>query len=89
MDNLIPVVAIDGLDEAILGTCVLVGYIEVIAYDFYKIVELFGEYGYSEERTREWANAIQELPLEDRKPIFIYTDTELKKEIHGQRSTTH
>ena len=89
MEDEIPVIALDGLDEAIIGTCVIYGDIEVIAYDFYKIVELFSAHGFDEEHTREWASTIEALPHDDKKPVFIYSDQSLKREIYEQRSTLH
>ena len=86
MEDEIPVIA---LDEAILGTCVIYGDIEVIAYDFYKIVELFSKHGFDEEHTRDWVSTIEALPHDDKKPVFVYSDQSLKREIYDQRSTLH
>lgn len=89
MDDLIPVIALDGLDDAILGTCVIYGGIEVIAYDFCKVVELFSKHGFDEEHTRDWASTIEAMPHDDKKPVFVYSDQTLKRDIYEQRSTTH
>jgi hypothetical protein len=68
----IEVVAIDGLDDAIIGSTVRNGR-EVLAYDYEKAVEIIVAAGHSQEFAEEW---VAELSYEefDGAPAFVYFD---------------
>ena len=83
------VIAFDGLDEAILGTCSRGSEGEVVAYDFNKVVELFENMGWSEEMIEEWLSTMAESIPEEAFPVFVYLDDTVKNEIAACRGTTH
>lgn len=68
----IEVVAITGLDGAIIGTA-LRGAREVLAYDFSKTVDILLYQGYSEREAEDYVAGLAEKEF-DGAPIFIYID---------------
>ncbi|WP_291812695.1 hypothetical protein [Limnobacter sp.] len=83
------VVAFDGLDEAILGTCSRGYDAEVVAYDFNKVVELFKEMGWTEDEVDEWIQEMTKSIPEEIFPIFVYLDDSVKTDIQVGRGGVH
>ena len=83
------VVAFDGLDDAIIGTCSRGNDNEVVAYDFNKVVELFGDMGWSEDDIEEWiAYVVEQIPNQQL-PVFVYLDDTVSKDIQSERGSIH
>tara|TARA_R100001377_G_scaffold69191_1_gene44482 strand:+ start:1585 stop:1857 length:273 start_codon:yes stop_codon:yes gene_type:complete len=72
----IEVVAITGLDSAIIGTAVRNSR-EVLAYDFGKTIDILLHQGYSEQDAEEYVAELADKEF-DGAPIFIYIDDEPK-----------
>lgn len=83
------VVAFDGLDDAIIGTCSRGNDNEVVAYDFNKVVELFGDMGWSEDDIEEWIAYVAEQIPQQQLPVFVYLDDTVSKDIQSERGTVH
>lgn len=83
------VVAFDGLDDAILGTCSRGYDAEVVAYDFNKVVELFNEMGWTEDEVDEWIKEMTKTIPEEIFPIFVYLDDSVKTDIQANRGGVH
>ena len=66
----IELIAVHGLDNAIVGTCVTRGH-EALCYNFDKCVEVITEQGYPEE---EAALFVQSLAVSDVEgaPVFVH-----------------
>lgn len=83
------VVAFDGLDDAILGTCSRGHDAEVVAYDFNKVVELFSEMGWTIDEVDTWIHEMTESIPEEYFPIFVYLDDSVKTDIQVGRGGVH
>ena len=70
--DLIEVVAVEGLEDAVLGTAVR-GSCEVLAYDYHKAVTIFLSYGKTIEDIEEYIASIASEEFEGA-PIFVYLD---------------
>jgi hypothetical protein len=68
----IEVVAIDGLDAAIIGSTVRNGR-EVLAYNYDKAIAIIIANGYSEEYAEEWIAEVSSHDF-DGAPAFVYFD---------------
>ncbi len=68
----VEVVAIDGLDAAIIGTTVR-GTREVLAYDYDKAVEILMDHGYTQESAEDWIKEVTSAEF-DGAPTFVYLD---------------
>jgi len=75
----IEVVAIQGLDAAIIGTAERDG-IEVLAYDYDKAFLLVVQEGYSEESAEKYLAKMMATVFEG-SPVFIYLDND--QEFYG------
>lgn len=83
------VIAFDGLDDAILGTCSRGYDSEVVAYDFNKVVLLFKDMGWTEDEVDAWVQQMTESIPEDMFPIFVYLDESVKTDIATNRGGLH
>ena len=85
----IEVVAIDGLDAAIIGTTMRDGR-EVLAYNYDLAVITIIDKGHSKEYAEEWIADVAEENF-DGAPVFVYMDND--PEFYGSsssaRSTVH
>jgi dihydroxyacetone kinase DhaKLM complex PTS-EIIA-like component DhaM len=70
----IEVVAIQGLDSAIIGTAIRDGQ-EVLAYDFEKTVEILLDRGSSMEEAEEYVTDLAQRQFVGA-PVFIYVDND-------------
>jgi len=70
----IEVVAIAGLDDAIIGTAMRGGR-EVLAYDFEKTVDIMLERGSSPSEAEDYVSDLASRDFEGA-PVFIYLDNE-------------
>ena len=68
----IEVVAIDGLDAAIIGSTVRNGR-EVLAYNYDKAIAIIIANGHSEEYAEEWIAEVSSHEF-DGAPAFVYFD---------------
>lgn len=68
----IEVVAIEGLDAAIIGSTVRNGR-EVLAYNYDKAVAIIRAAGHSEEYAEEWIAEVSSKEF-DGAPAFVYLD---------------
>ena len=75
----IEVVALEGLDEAIIGSTVRNGR-EVLAYNYDKAVSLSVSKGHSEEYAEEWIAEVSSREF-DGAPAFVYFDND--QEFYG------
>ena len=75
----IEVVAIEGLDEAIIGSTVRNGR-EVLAYNYDKAVSIIVSKGHSEEYAEEWIAEVSSREF-DGAPAFVYFDN--NQEFYG------
>lgn len=75
----IEVVAIDGLDAAIIGSTVRNGR-EVLAYDYDKAIAIIIAQGYSEEYAEQWIAEVSTREF-DGAPAFVYFDND--QEFYG------
>jgi uncharacterized protein YecE (DUF72 family) len=75
----IEVVAIDGLDAAIIGSTVRNGR-EVLAYDYDKAIAIIIAQGYSEEYAEQWIADVSSKEF-DGAPAFVYFDND--QEFYG------
>ena len=75
----IEVIAIEGLDAAIIGSTLRNGR-EVLAYDIDKAVEILVSHGYSAEYAEEWIEEMCSNEFEG-SPAFVYVNEE--PEFHG------
>lgn len=83
------VVALDGLDSAIIGTANLMQGGEVVAYDFNMVVELFESMDWDEEEFGEWWELMSENIPPDSYPVFVNLDDSVRYEIAAQRNGCH
>ena len=81
------VIAFDGLDSAIIGTCNTAEGREVIAYDYRKVVECFESMDCSFNKDFEewWRDMTDSIPTEAI-PVFVNLDYTVRDEILAQRS---
>jgi len=81
------VIAFDGLDSAIIGTCNTAEGREVIAYDYRKVVECFESMDCSFNKDFEewWRDMTDSIPAEAI-PVFVNLDYTVRDEILAQRS---
>ena len=70
--DLIEVVAVEGLESAVLGTAIR-GSREVLAYDYHKAVTIFLSYGKTIEDIEEYIASVAAQEFEGA-PIFVYLD---------------
>ncbi len=89
MTNAAQVIALDGLDDAIIGTCNQMGGGEVIAYDYNKVVELFESMDWDEDEFGEWWDIMSESIPPDAYPVFVNLDDSVRYEIAAQRNGCH
>jgi len=75
----IEVLALSGLDEAIIGSTVRDGR-EVLAYNYDKAVEIIIKAGHSEEYAEEWIAEVSSRDFEGA-PAFVYVDN--NQEFYG------
>jgi hypothetical protein len=75
----IEVVAIDGLDAAIIGSTVRNGR-EVLAYNYDKAIAIIISKGHSEEYAEEWIAEVSSQEF-DGAPAFVYFDDD--QEFYG------
>ena len=75
----IEVIAIEGLDDAIIGSTVRNGR-EVLAYDIDKAVGILVSAGYPAERAEDWITEMCSNEF-DGSPAFVYVNEE--PEFHG------
>jgi len=75
----IEVVAIDGLDAAIIGSTVRDGR-EVLAYNYDKAVAIIISAGHSQEYAEEWVADVASREI-DGAPAFVYLDDH--QELYG------
>lgn len=77
----IEVLAIEGLDAAIIGTTVINGR-EVLAYNYDVAVAIIAAAGHTEEYAAEWVAEMSSRDV-DGAPAFIYVDK--NQEIYGPK----
>ena len=70
--DLIEVLSVEGLDEAVLGTAIR-GSREVLAYDYHKAVAIFLSHGRTAEDIEEYIASVASQEFEGA-PIFVYLD---------------
>ena len=70
----IEVVAIQGLDAAIIGSTLRNG-VEVLAYDYDKAVDLLMSSGYSEKNAEDFIAEVSETEFQGA-PAFVYLDND-------------
>ena len=75
------VVALDGLDSAIIGTANLMQGGEVVAYDF--------NMDWSKEDFIDWWEDVSDSLPDDCLPVFINLDNSVRDEIAAQRNGNH
>jgi|TARA_B110000977_G_scaffold6048_1_gene8517 hypothetical protein len=80
----IEVVAISGLDGAILGSAVINGR-EVLAYDFDKAIGIILACGHTEEYAYDYLTEVSEKKVEGG-PVFVYLDND--DEFYGSATPT-
>ena len=78
----IEVIAIDGLDNAIIGSTVRNGR-EVLAYNYDKALTIIISNGHSEEYAEEWIADVASREV-DGAPAFVYLDDH--QELYGSSS---
>ena len=78
----IEVLAIEGLDDAIIGSTIRNGR-EVLAYNYDKAVNLIIAAGHSKEYAEEWIAEVSSKEF-DGAPAFIYVDN--NQEFYGPSS---
>jgi len=78
----IEVLAIEGLDDAIIGSTIRNGR-EVLAYNYDKAVDIIKAAGHSEEYAEEWIAEVSSKEF-DGAPAFIYVDN--NQEFYGPSS---
>ena len=83
------VVALDGLDSAIIGTANLMQGGEVVAYDFNMVVELIESMDWSKEDFIDWWEDVSDSLPDDCLPVFINLDNSVRDEIAAQRNGNH
>ena len=80
------VVALDGLDDAIIGTCSRGGDdTEVVAYDFSKVITAFEDLGWTDEEIGEWMIELKEAIPPHSMPVFVYLDETVANDIRAQK----
>ena len=89
MTHATQVVALDGLDDAIIGTCNQLGGGEVVAYDYGKVVALFESMDWNEDEFEEWWEVMSENIPPDSYPVFVNLDDSVRYEIAAQRNGCH
>lgn len=70
----IEVVAINGLDDAIIGSTVQYG-VEVLAYDYDKAVAIIMASGHTEQYAEEFIGKVMSQ-IDEGTPAFIYIDND-------------
>jgi|TARA_B110000503_G_scaffold39360_1_gene64755 hypothetical protein len=70
----IEVLAITGLDDAILGSAVVNGQ-EVLAYDFDKAIGIILAVGHTEEYAHDYLSELADQKAEGA-PVFVYIDND-------------
>ena len=70
--------AIDGLDSALIGTAVRDGQ-EVLAYDASIVSDLLEDMGYDDFEVEDFVEAVGKMGRDS--PVFIYLDREIRDEI--------
>ena len=80
----VEVVAIHGLDKAILGSAVVDGR-EVLAYDFDKAIGIVLALGHTEEYAYDYLTELSEQKVVGA-PVFIYVDND--DEFYGTTAPT-
>lgn len=80
------VIALDGLDDAIIGTCSRGGEdAEVVAYDFNKVITLFENLGWTDEEIGEWLTELKDIIPPHSMPVFVYLDETVANDIRAQK----
>ena len=72
----IELLAIEGLDAAIVGTAVINGR-DVLAYDYKKTVEILVSAGHSDEYAEEWIAEVASIESYGA-PAFVYFENDKK-----------
>lgn len=77
---------LDGLDEAVIGTCINpTSKEEVLVYDFEVAERLFSQLGWGEEEVELWLDTVYSLIPTATCPIFVSKDQHLSAEIKAFR----
>ena len=78
--------AIEGLDDAIIGTASFSAHgEEVLAYDFEKAVEILAASNWTKNEVEAWLDNCMPQDSESRYPIFVYRDENVRKQLKSQR----
>lgn len=81
----IEMMAINGLDEAVIGTGVR-GDTEVLVYDATHVLEILEAIGYNEPSLDEFLEYIHINELGERAPIFVFLDSDVSSELARARA---
>lgn len=83
---ILEMIAIEGLDDAILGTGIRTSKNEVLVYDGDVAEEILLYMGYGENSLPHFLESIDLDSLGDKAPMFIYLDSD--KDIYDRTSNT-
>lgn len=81
IDRFVEMFAIEGLNDAIIGTGRRGDGLEVLVYDAYKAERILSDSGLGNEVLDYFLEYINLENLEDQAPIFVYLDEELANDI--------
>jgi hypothetical protein len=84
--DLIEVLSIDGLDEAVIGTAIR-GSREVLAYDYRKVMSIFLSQGRKAVDVEKYIASVASQEVEGA-PIFVYLDKPKSPYANNQESGT-
>ena len=78
-------IALDGLDSAVLGTGVKDGN-EVLVYDAYKVLEMLYEAGYEDMSLEDYLEQTGLHEMGEVAPLFVFLDDNVRAELVEARS---
>lgn len=81
----VSMVAVEGLDKAVIGTALCTGGREVLVYDADKAEQILYDSGYGEDALYPFLVSCGYEELGDDAPIFVYLDDELGSELSQKR----
>ena len=78
-------VAIEGLDKAVIGTALCIGAKEVLVYDANKAEQILFDAGYGDDALYTFLVSCGFDELGEDAPIFVFLDDELGSELSDKR----
>ena len=79
-------IAIDGFEDALIGTGMRTTSLEVLVYDGYKAQELLNEFGYNDVDISEYLRLLGIDELGNKAPLFVFLDDEVRHELEQARA---